>query len=254
MQSERRTMKTVVESSLDPVHLNYATRLIPVDPVIMTRKRMSDREGYPMAVDEDEEEEEHHHHQQQNREMDNGKNKLPKFEYVTQISAGPSTAHHQHHQLLSYFGSEVLDFHNEKGQRIFLTESENAEFVNIMLQENLLSVQTPMTQGCVEVQTTELLELNSAELLDLDGKSAKNCAQSNNIVTFVDNSGIEGNDFEKQLVRVEIQDDPSHSSSSTTTYVRGQTINICSANNNQPRREQQQGNGKFALWPITLIY
>lgn len=229
-------MKTV-ENSLDPVHL---ARLIPVDPLVMTRKRMSDEVGYPMAVDEEQEEEE-----QRNREMDNGKNKLPKFEYVTQISAGPSTAHH-HHQLLSYCGSEVLDFHNEKGQRIFLTESENAEFVNIMLQENLLSVQTPMntaaTQGCVE--TTELLELNSAELLDLDGKTAKNCAQSSsNIVTFVNNSGLEGNDFEKQLVRVEIQDEPSHN----TTYVRGQTINICSANNNHSRREQQQGNGKFAL-------
>lgn len=211
-----------------------------VNDLSMTRKRVS------TTSNED-------YHLQTAAELDTttqAKNKLPKFEYVTQIS-GPSpitTPHHHHQHLLTY--CETVDFHNEKGQRIFLTESENAEFVNIMLQENLLSVQTPMHSATTsQPHSAELLELN-ADLLDLDHKGAKGAGvacEEGSFVTFVNNSGHEI-DFEKQLVRVEIQD----ASSSPPTVIRGQSLNICNPTTRReyhhPLLQQNQhgNNGKVA--------
>lgn len=227
-------MKTIENNSGE---VTYAS-VITDHPLSMTRKRLSDEVHYPPVAGEPDEE-------QLQVMMVSGKNKLPRFEYVTQISGGASSSHHQ---LLNY--CETVDFHNEKGQRIFLTDSENADFVNIMLQDNLLSVQAPMNGSC-EVAAgggVELIELNSAELLDLDGKGKAGSVvaeqQSSGIVTFVNNSDNE-NDFEKQLVRVEIQDDslaPPPPPTNTNTG-RGQTVNICQ----QQRRGQQHqhGNGKL---------
>lgn len=213
-------MKTV-ESNC-PV-LTYAS--VITDPATMTRKRPSDDIHYPPLAEEPEE---------------MGSNKLPRFEFVTQIVDASTSAAATHH---------FLDFHNEKGQRIYLTDSENAEFVNIMLQENLLSVQGPMNGSCeAHTHTAELIELNSAELLDLDEKGKGLCggggieesSSSGGIVTYVNNSGLE-DDFEKQLVRVEIQDETP--SASNNTIGRGQTINICHSRR-ENQQQQHQGNGK----------
>lgn len=198
----------------------------------MTRKRVSTSdEGYPLQSDQD----------------TIIQNKLPKFEFVTQIS-GPSSSSTHHQNLLSYCDS--VDFHNEKGQRIFLTESENAEFVNIMLQDNLLSVQTPMTSTSTsQQQQQQLLELN-ADLLDLDHKAhnGTTAEEGSNIVTLVHNSDHEI-DFENQLVRVEIQDAPP-----PPFAIRGQTANICSNPNmpREPHHQEQQHNGTFGLRDFQL--
>lgn len=226
-------MKTV---EIDNCELTYAS--VISDPVTMTRKRMSDEVHYPAAEPED-----------------NERNKLPRFEYVTQINGHSGSASYHLPHLINY--CETVDFHNEKGQRIFLTDSENAEFVNIMLQENLLSVQAPMNgNGVVSCEahgtatSTELIELNSAELLDLDGRTT-NCetvGEESSIVTFVNNPGNE-NDFEKQLVRVEIQDETPISRQ--VNNIGGQTLNIC----HQPQqhnnaRRAHQGNGKLTQQPL----
>lgn len=224
-------MKTA-ETSFDPVSYESVIN----EPVIMTRKRLSDEVHYPPLAEEPAE---------TMTMVSSGKlNKLPRFEYVTQISAGSSSSAHH---LLNY--CDAVDFHNEKGQRIYLTDSENAEFVNIMLQENLLSVQAPNgeAQGATTATTTELIELNSAELLDLDEEKA--AKDEEGVVTFVNNSDNE-NDFEKQLVRVEIQDE-TPAQNNTIDGSGGDhriNINIC-----PPRREQkqqQQGNGNFRLTVI----